>query len=188
LGSYGPLVDVALLRWPADAERRDDLAVRRVPRILLVEADADPPTPFDCLEDWARVGTPEADLRVRIDALELRAAAHTDHAPHLDGDGVLRYAESWVALPPVEARLASLLVQRFGAVVSRDALSRAGWPSTPTGRNALDVHILRLRRRIVPTDLVIRTVRSRGYLLERAAASDDPAATPRPDSALAPTG
>jgi DNA-binding winged helix-turn-helix (wHTH) protein len=179
-------VDVALLRWPAEADRRDDLSVRRVPRLLLVDADVDPPAPLDCLEDWARAGTPERDVRTRVDALGLRAAVHADHAPHLDGDGVLRYNENWVALPPVEARLASLLVQRFGAVVSRDALSRAGWPSTPTGRNALDVHILRLRRRLVPTELVIRTVRSRGYLLERAGMEAAP--TPRPDSALVPTG
>jgi DNA-binding response OmpR family regulator len=30
----------------------------------------------------------------------------------------------------------------------------------------LDVHVLRLRRRVAPIGLVIRTVRSRGYLLE----------------------
>ena len=34
------------------------------------------------------------------------------------------------------------------------------------GRNALDVHVLRLRRRIAPLALSIKTVRSRGYLLE----------------------
>ena len=55
---------------------------------------------------------------------------------------------------------------RFGAVVSRDALSQAGWPEGAPGRNALDVHVLRLRRRLAPLSLVIRTVRSRGYLLE----------------------
>ena len=71
-------------------------------------------------------------------------------------------------LPPVEARLSSALVERFGAVVSRDALTRAGWPSGAPGRNALDVHMLRLRRRLQALGLVIRTVRSRGYLLEEA--------------------
>lgn len=69
---------------------------------------------------------------------------------------------------PVEARLAAALVDRFGAVVSRDALARAGWPSGAPGRNALDVHVLRRRRRLVPLALAIRTVRSRGYLLEAA--------------------
>ena len=58
---------------------------------------------------------------------------------------------------------------RFGAVVSRSELLAAGWPEGAPGRNALDVHVLRLRRRLVPVRLAIRTVRSRGYLLEPAA-------------------
>lgn len=63
----------------------------------------------------------------------------------------------------------SALVERFGTVVGRDQLARAGWPDGAPGRNALDVHVLRLRRRIEPLGLVIKTVRSRGYLLEAAA-------------------
>lgn len=58
------------------------------------------------------------------------------------------------------------LLERMGAVVSREQLSRAGWPGGAPGRNALDVHVLRVRRRIAPLGLAIRTVRSRGYLLE----------------------
>jgi DNA-binding response OmpR family regulator len=60
------------------------------------------------------------------------------------------------------------LLDRYGAVVSRDALARAGWPAGAPGRNALDVHMLRLRRRVEAVGLAIRTVRSRGYLLETA--------------------
>jgi DNA-binding response OmpR family regulator len=71
-----------------------------------------------------------------------------------------------VPLPPVEARLTDALLERFGAVVSRESLARAGWPDGAPGRNALDVHVLRLRRRINPLGLAIRTVRARGYLLE----------------------
>jgi DNA-binding response OmpR family regulator len=92
--------------------------------------------------------------------------------PSLDEDGVLRVSDRWVSLPPVEARLAAALLHRYGAVVSREALARAGWPAGSPGRNALDVHVLRLRRRLAPLALAIRTVRSRGYLLERGA---DPA-------------
>jgi DNA-binding response OmpR family regulator len=58
------------------------------------------------------------------------------------------------------------MLDKLGAVVTREALSRAGWPAGAPGRNALDVHVLRLRRRVAPLGLVIRTVRSRGYLLE----------------------
>jgi len=79
---------------------------------------------------------------------------------------VLRFDGAWVSLPPVEARVTGALLQRFGGVVSRDSLARAGWPEGAPGRNALDVHVLRLRRRISPLTLAIRTVRSRGYLLE----------------------
>ena len=65
----------------------------------------------------------------------------------------------------VERELAGALVERFGAVVGRELIRRA-WPSGAPTRNALDVHILRLRRRIAPLGLEVRTVRSRGYLLQ----------------------
>jgi DNA-binding response OmpR family regulator len=137
-----------------------------VPRLLLIEGDAVPPDPGDCLEDWIRVPAAEIDVRARIGALNDRASRHVSAAPSLDHDGVLRFGGAWVPLPPVEARLTEGLLGRFGAVVSRDTLSRAGWPEGAPGRNALDVHMLRLRRRINPLGLAIRTVRSRGYLLE----------------------
>ncbi len=101
-----------------------------------------------------------------------------DPSPALDDDGVLRLGDRWVSLPPVEARLTAALLDRYGAVVSRDALARAGWPAGAPGRNALDVHMLRLRRRLSPLALAIRTVRSRGYLLERLAADDGLASAP----------
>jgi DNA-binding response OmpR family regulator len=56
-------------------------------------------------------------------------------------------------------------------VILRDDLTRAGWPVEAPGRNALDVHILRLRRRIDALGLSVRTVRSRGYLLESTSVS-----------------
>ncbi len=77
----------------------------------------------------------------------------------------------WVSLPPVEARLMAALLERMGAVVSREQLAKSGWPRGAPGRNALDVHMLRLRRRIAPVGLAIKTVRSRGYLLEADAAA-----------------
>ncbi|MEY2470324.1 MAG: two-component system, OmpR family, response regulator [Actinomycetota bacterium] len=159
-------MDVVLLRWPAEAARRDDLIERGVARLLLVEDAAAPPHPIDCLEDWIRVPAPELDLRARLAALEERSARHAPAIPTLDGDGVLRFDDAWVSLPPVEARLTRAMVDRFGSVVGRETLARAGWPEGTAGRNALDVHVLRLRRRLASVGLVIRTVRSRGYLLE----------------------
>jgi len=126
-----------------------------------------PPEVLDCLEDWVRVPTDEAELSARRGALAQRARAHVlGPAPSLDESGILRVGEAWVALPPVEVRLTACLLERRGAVVSRAALVQAGWPGGSSGRNTLDVHVLRLRRRLGPVGLCVRTVRSRGYLLE----------------------
>jgi hypothetical protein len=161
-------VEVALVPWPADEDARHHLATVGCPRLLLVEGSTEPPTVRDPLEDWVRVPASELDVRTRVETLRWRASGHLP-LPTIDEHGVLRHQGSWVIVPPVEARLASALIQRFGAVVSRDALSRSGWPTGAPGRNALDVHVLRLRRRLHDVGLVIRTIRSRGYLLEAAA-------------------
>lgn len=138
----------------------------RVPRLLLVEADTPAPVAVDPLEDWVRLPVDRNDLQARIDALTARGRDARRCAPRLDQWGVLRLGDKQVALPPLEARLASVLVNAFRGVVHRDELTRVGWPSDNPGRNALDVHILRLRRRVEPVGLSIRTVRSRGYLLD----------------------
>ena len=168
-----------MLRWPEEESRRTRIRQAGEPRLLLVADGEDPPPVGDCLEDWIRVPAAENEVKARVDALAVRSLAH--HAtnghdgdsgppagPELDDFGVLRVNGSWVALPPLEARLAEALLERFGAVTSRELLIRAGWPSGAPGRNALDVHVLRLRRRLTPVGLVIRTVRSRGYLMEPA--------------------
>ncbi len=163
-----------MLRWPEEEARRSLISQARAPRLLLVADGEDPPTVADCLEDWIRLPAEENEVRARVDALALRSQAHSPNGgnpgPELDDFGVLRVNGAWVALPPLEARLAEALLERLGAVTSRDLLIRAGWPSGAPGRNALDVHVLRLRRRLTPVGLAIRTVRSRGYLMEPAPA------------------
>ena len=165
------------MRWPAEGTRRAELRDEGRARLLLLEDGVAPPVvAADDLEDWIRVPASEVDVGARVDALrrrvEARAHAGQPTVPALDDDGVLRLGERWVSLPPVEARLTAALLERYGAVVSRDALGRAGWPGGAPGRNALDVHMLRLRRRLSPLELAIRTVRSRGYLLERVGAPE----------------
>ena len=163
---YVPDMDVVLVRWPAEAERRTLLRTERTPRLLLVD-EGPPPPPSDCLEDWIRVPADDVDVQARIEGVAVRVGLHVaPDVPDLDVDGVLRFGGAWVSLPPVESRLTTALVDRFGAVVAREALARAGWPDGSPGRNALDVHVLRLRRRLVTVGLAIKTVRSRGYLLE----------------------
>jgi hypothetical protein len=157
-----------LVRWPSEAEQRNRLTERHIPRLLLVDDGISPPECSDCLEDWIRLPAPESDVRARIAGLENRSRAHLRAVPEIDAHGVLRFGSGWVSLPPVEARLADALVVRFGAVVGRDTLRRSVWPGSAPGRNVLDVHVLRLRRRLAPLGLAIRTVRSRGYMLEQA--------------------
>jgi DNA-binding winged helix-turn-helix (wHTH) protein len=169
-------MDVVLLRWPLEQERRVRLEREGRLRLLLVEGGVTAPQCTDPLEDWIRVPADEADVRARIEGLAGRYREQRDDRPELDRDGLLRFGGAWVSLPPVEARLMSALIERFGAVVSRDHLCRTGWPKGAPGRNALDVHVLRLRRRISPVGLAIKTVRSRGYLLEAESAQSSVAA------------
>ncbi len=167
-----------MLRWPEEESRRARISEAGEPRLLLVPDGEEPPPVGDCLEDWIRVPAAENEVKARVDALAVRSQAHPTNghnghapsAPVIDDFGVLRVNGSWVALPPLEARLAEALLERLGAVTSRDLLIRAGWPTGAPGRNALDVHVLRLRRRLSPVGLAIRTVRSRGYLMEPAPA------------------
>ena len=176
-----------MIRWPDEQARRSRISLSGEPRLLLVPDGEEPPAVVDCLEDWIRVPATENEVRARVDALAVRRLAHLptlsgnghtvgngnghgtpSAGPILDDFGVLRVNGSWVALPPLEARLTEALLERLGAVTSRELLVRAGWPAGAPGRNALDVHVLRLRRRLTPVGLVIRTVRSRGYLMEPA--------------------
>lgn len=158
-------VDVALVRWPIDEARRRELAEQRRPRLLLVAAGADPPICIDDHEDWVRLPVSDGDARARVRALQARVHGSTSVVPSLDGDGMLRYRAMQLELSPLQSLLMGPLIDRFGIVVGREALMDAAWPDRETDRNILDVHMLRLRRRLDPMGLQIRTVRSRGYLL-----------------------
>lgn len=158
---------VELVQWPSEEQRLTQLRRDQVPRLVLVPEGLAPPLTADVLEDWIRLPAPDDDIRSRVRVLTDRATgAAVVQVPELDENGLLRVSGRWVSLPPVEHRLMLVLLDRYRAVVSRDALARSGWPAGIPGRNVLDVHIVRLRRRLAPLGLVIRTVRSRGYLLE----------------------
>jgi DNA-binding response OmpR family regulator len=163
--------DVVLVRWPEEETRLARLRAKGAPRLLLITEPVAAPTAADTLEDWIRLPATEDDVRARVAALAARAN-QTVAAPNVDGDGLLRYRGRWVTLSPVERRLAAALVDRFGAVVGRDTLLRRAWPGGSPTRNALDVHMLRLRRRISSLGLEVRTVRARGYLLQAAEAPE----------------
>ena len=161
---------VEVVHWPEDETRLFELRERGIARLLVVRNGEVPDAP-DCLEDWVTAGASEIERETRRRALGRRAEAH-GVAPELDGDGLLHHRDHWVSLSPVEQALTAALLDRFGAVVARDTLALRAWPEGLPTRNALDVHVLRLRRRIAPLGLEIRTVRARGYLLQTANGSN----------------
>lgn len=149
--------DVQLVRWPDDAARRDELAARGVPRLLLVEAGTTPPPSIDVEEDWIRVPADERDLWARLQRLALRHRKRQDE-PHVDGEGVLRYRRRTVALAGDDARVAALLVADFGRLVR--------WDDLAATRPAAAAGVARLRRRIAGVGLVVHTVRGHGVVLD----------------------
>ena len=160
-------MDVVLVRWPEEEIRLREPRETGSPRLLLLNGESEPPESADCLEDWIRLPADDRDMRARVARLASQSETQQP-APQVDGDSLLRYRGRWVALSPVESALAVTLVDRFGAVVGRDTLARRAWPEGTPTRNALDVHMLRLRRRIAPLGVEVRTVRSRGYLMQAA--------------------
>jgi DNA-binding response OmpR family regulator len=158
-------MEVVTLRWPDDEGLLTHLRSVGSPRLMLVGADAPAPEVVDDLEDWVRLPAPDGDIAARTATLERRAESNGG-PPAIDADGLIHFRGRWVSLSPVEGRLGRQLVDRYGAVVGRDTLVRRAWPDGAPTRNALDVHMLRLRRRISPLGLEVRTVRARGYVLQ----------------------
>ncbi len=176
VNSVDPPVKVTVVAWPAGADVREALSASGEPRLLVVAEGTRAPVLLDCLEDWVHAPAREDEMRARMEALALRARAHHTFVPALDDDGRLHFGTSWVQLPPVEARLATVMVERYDRLVGPTALMRSGWPDGASTRSTLDVRIHRLRRRLGPLGLVIRTVRRRGWVLEAEESAAPPSA------------
>jgi two-component system, OmpR family, response regulator len=142
---------------------RLSLASEGRPRLLLLE-EGPPPVVIDPLEDWIRLPADDGEMWARLESLRQRWEA--PRKPKLDDDGVLTWASRWVALSPSEALLAAVLLENFSSMVNRHTLVAATQSPDDLRRNSLDVQLHRLRRRLAPTGLVVRTVRKRGYVLE----------------------
>ena len=163
-------MNVEVLHWPEDEPRVAEMRTRGVARLLVVTER----------HRTRRAGLSRGlGVRVRLGhrarspapGAQPPAPRRTASRPLLDTDGLLHHRDHWVSLSPVEQSLAAALLDRFGAVVARETLAVRAWPEGLPTRNALDVHVLRLRRRIAPLGLEIRTVRARGYLLQAATAT-----------------
>jgi len=129
---------------------------------------------IDVLEDWVRPPVSREDLALRARTLLARASRRAPR-PAVDDNGVLWCGGQWLPLPALEARIMRLLAAAYGDVVTREELIAAAWPD-PEHRpvNSLNLHILRLRRRISALGIGIRTARGHGYALVAGAAGDSP--------------
>jgi hypothetical protein len=155
---------VAVVKWPSERPLLEHLVGLGLPRLLLVAEDADPPYVDDLLEDWLRLPADDRDVQARLSSLRRRAGL--GDAPVFDSACRLTYRGAWAPLSPIEYALATLLVERFGRLVSDEELVVRAWTGSPPGGAALRVHLTRLRRRIAPVGLEIRTIRSRGHVMQ----------------------
>ncbi len=168
----GAGIPVSLVAWPADEDLRRHLSALDLPRLLLVDPTAAPPTSLDRKEDWVRLPAHSADLQARATALVERAASFTGPpTPVLDDDGLLRVGACWVHVTTAQMPVVRLLVDRFDRVVSIDAIAAACIAAGGTGSLAsVRTLLARLGRRLAGVGLELVTVRQRGVLLRTALA------------------
>jgi hypothetical protein len=151
-----------VVRWPAEVERRAELARRGRPCVLVVGID-EPPPATELLEDWVREPVDPDELAARLEAVSRRACC--GDAPTID-DGLVRHRGAWASGPPAQVGMAELLLANLGRVVGRDELARAAADSGgSTNGEAVKAAATRLGRRLAPLGLELKAVRGRGYLL-----------------------
>lgn len=156
---------IKFLRWPHQEAERSQLIQDRTPVLWIVESNVEPPECVDPLEDWVRPPLQQRDVDARVACLSQRA--RSEQVPVVNADNVLCTRECRLPLADSEAIIMTALVENFQKVVPRKKLAECGWGSASMEhRNALDLRILRLRRRIAPLKLEIVTVWGRGYMLE----------------------
>lgn len=164
----GEAVDVAVVRWPAEATARALLACEGRPRVLVVAAGAAAPALLDDLEDWLHDPVDPVELLTRTDALRRRAAARAI-APLLDDDGLLHVGGRWVSIPDAQLPIVRLLLDRFGQLVRTEDLiavyTAAGGTDNPS---SIRTAMVRLRDRVAHVGLSLRVARRRGVVLELA--------------------
>ncbi|WP_426571413.1 hypothetical protein [Aquihabitans sp. McL0605] len=138
----------ALIGWPADASRREELAEAGTPCLLLVDDGAPIPAVAEG-EDWIHRGADERDVAARLAELARRGRSvrSVDAVPMALPAG----------LTADEHRVAVRLVATVGSLVPRADL--------PVGD--LDATIARLRRPLGRDGWTILRIGAAGFLIER---------------------
>ncbi len=77
-------------------------------------------------------------------------------------------ADNLLELSPRELSVLEVLMLRAGQVVSKAQLAEkfSSW-SDEIGPNAIEVYVHRLRKKLEPSQITIRTIRGLGYLMEK---------------------
>ena len=160
---YGAqMTDVVLVRWPEETERLERLRAAGAPRLLLVGRGSRAPpnrstrsrTGSACRPPRTTCGSGCRPWRRAQAAPRWRRPSTTTACSASAAAG--SPCRRWSARSRPRSSTAS--TRSSGATPSCAGRGRAGVPT----RNALDVHMLRLRRRIATLGLEVRTVRARG--------------------------
>lgn len=165
---HAPLTlgDVVVVVWPDDDDLRLLLAAQKVPRLLVIPSDVDPPDPIDALEDWIRASSQPGDLGARTRSLSRRAAQMGGPTPHLDSSGLLHFGGSWTAIPPGQVAVVELLLERINRVVARselvDAYAAGGGSTHP---DSIRTVVARIGKRVAELGLELVAIRARGVML-----------------------
>jgi DNA-binding response OmpR family regulator len=164
--------DVKIVRWPSESGKLEGFRMRGLPCLIVVARGARVPELAGAHEDWVRQPVEAWELKTRIASLHLKATSHSA-PPLVDEDGLLRYGGAVLPLTVSEATVLRGLVQRRPGMASRAELAqRLLSANRSASRNALDLHMMRLRRKVVSVGLAIETVRGRGFLLKTGAVAD----------------
>ena len=116
----------------------------------------------------------ELEARVRALIRRSHAAPNVGHHPRDAAAGHRRAGASTATSEPVdlsarELSVVELLLLREGRVVTKQQIvdHLYGWEDNSSTSNAVEVFVYRLRRKLEPSGVDIRTVRGMGYLIEK---------------------
>jgi DNA-binding winged helix-turn-helix (wHTH) protein len=169
---------VKFVRWPAESDIRAECHEQQHLCLLIVEHGAAPPDQLSLYEDWVRPPIGREDLQVRVRQLAARAVLN--EKPVLDPAGMLYFNSTSVTLSLMQCEMLAPLLTRYGQLVYRTELREILESSgASSSSNALDLHVMRLRRRLEIVGLAIRTVWGRGFFVEPGSRASTPRVDPR---------